>query len=102
MVLAPARDPEAMREVLAEWIDPASNTTLQTSSALPEWPANAQAPQNGEFPFYPEEGYDRAAYNTLRANNLPLLCYVQGMESVACLALGDGELTKIGVQTFPG
>ncbi|MGQ0531768.1 MAG: hypothetical protein ACT4OF_03640 [Caulobacteraceae bacterium] len=102
MVLASARDTGAMRTALAQWIDPAGNTTMQTSSALPEWPANAESPQSGEFPFYPEEGYDRESYTALRANNLPLYCYVQGMESMACLALGDGELTKIGAQSFPG
>lgn len=102
MVLAPARDAAAMETALREWADPAGNTTMQTSSALPEWPANAEGPQNGEFPFYPEAGYDRDSYNTLRANNLPLFCYVQGMESMACVALADGQLSKIGVQTFPG
>jgi hypothetical protein len=102
MVLAPAQDAAAMRTALAEWISPASNTTMLTSAALPEWPANADGPQNGEFPFYPEPGYDRDSYTTLRANNLPLYCYVQGMESMACLALGEGGLAKVGVQTFPG
>jgi len=102
MVLAPAQDAAAMRDALAAWISPASNTIMQTSAALPEWPGNADAPQNGEFPFYPEAGYGREAYNTLRSNNLPLYCYVQGMESQACLALSEGGLTKIGVQTFPG
>ena len=86
---------------LAEWVTPGS--TMISTSALPEWPANAQAPESGEFPFYPEEGYDREAYNALRTNNLPLYCYVQGMESLACIAFsGEGEVSKIGVQSFPG
>jgi ABC-type Fe3+-hydroxamate transport system substrate-binding protein len=102
MVLANARDSGAMEVSLAGWINPAANTTMQTSSALPEWPANADSPQNGEFPFYPEAGYDRDSYTTLRTNNLPLYCFVQGMESMACLALGDSGLEKIGVQSFPG
>ncbi len=75
---------------------------MQTSAALPDWPANADGPQSGEFPFYPEAGYDRESYMTLRANDLPLFCYVQGMESMGCLAAADGEVTKIGVQSFPG
>jgi ABC-type Fe3+-hydroxamate transport system substrate-binding protein len=102
MVLAPAHDVAAMRAALAEWIAPESNTTMQSTSALPEWPTNADSPQSGEFPFYPEAGYDRDSYNTLRTNNLPLYCFVQGMESMACLALSDGGLEKIGVQSFPG
>jgi ABC-type Fe3+-hydroxamate transport system substrate-binding protein len=102
MVLATARDSGAIEVALSGWINPEANTTMQSTSALPEWPANAEAPQNGEFPFYPEAGYDRESYTALRANNLPLYCFVQGMESMACLALADGELTLIGVQSFPG
>jgi hypothetical protein len=101
MTLAPARDQAAMETALGEWVTP--STVMVSTSALPDWPANATAPQNGEFPFYPEEGYDRDSYMALRGNNLPLFCYVQGMESMACIAFsGDGEVSKIGVQTFPG
>jgi len=102
MVLKPAHDVAAMRTALAEWIDPAKNTTMLSTSALPEWPENAEMPESGEFPFYPAEGYDRETYTALRAANLPLFCYVQGMESLACLSYGDGGVEKIGVQTFPG
>ncbi|MGD9979604.1 MAG: hypothetical protein AB7H66_07400 [Hyphomonadaceae bacterium] len=102
MVLASARDGGAMEVALSGWINPEANTMMQSTSALPEWPVNADAPQNGEFPFYPEPGYDRESYTRLRANNLPLYCFVQGMESTACLALSDGGLERIGVQSFPG
>ena len=101
MMLAPARDQRAMQRALGEWIN-YDNHTRATTSALPDWPANATGPQNGEFPFYPAEGYDHDAYMTLRQNNLPIYCYVQGMESMTCLAWGDGGLENIGVQTFPG
>lgn len=101
MTLAPARDQAAMQTALREWVTP--GTTMISTSALPEWPANAAAPQNGEFPFYPESDFDRESYAVLRQNNLPLFCYVQGMESQACIMFsGEGEVTKIGVQTFPG
>jgi hypothetical protein len=101
MTLAPARDQAAMQTALEEWVMP--STMMISSSALPDWPANAAAPQNGEFPFYPEEGYDRESYMALRTNNVPLFCYVQGMESMACIAFsGDGDVSKIGVQSFPG
>lgn len=102
MVLAQASTPAAMQTALQEWVDPASNTTMQTSSALPEWPANADSPQNGEFPFYPAEGVTRDLYNQVRDANVPLYCYVQGMESSNCLALRDGALESVGVQSFPG
>ena len=102
MLLAPAHASEAMRTALAEWIDPANNTTLQLTGALPEWPANADQPANGEFPFYPDQGVDRESYNAFRAANTPMFCYVQGMESLACIALSNGEMSQVGVQLFPG
>lgn len=102
MVLASAHDSAAMRTALTEWIAPESNTTMQTTSALPEWPANAVQPPNGEFPFYPDEGVDRDAYNAIRTANVPMYCFVQGMESLSCLALRDGALESIGAQSFPG
>lgn len=102
MTLAEATTPALMQTALQQWIDPASNTTMQTSSALPEWPANADGPQNGEFPFYVDEGYTRELYNEIRNANLPLYCFVQGMESLRCLALRNGALESVGVQSFPG
>jgi ABC-type Fe3+-hydroxamate transport system substrate-binding protein len=101
MGLADATSPTAMETALTAWIS-AQNTTIPTAGALPDWPQSAQFPPNGEFPFYPEEGVSRADYMALRNRNAPLYCYVQGMESLACLAYENGELTKIGVQTFPG
>lgn len=102
MLLADARDPTAMRAALSEWIDPAGNTTMQTTGALPEWPANADSPQNGEFPFYPDEAVNRETYNEIRTGDTPLYCYVQGMESLACVTLRDGGMMQVGVQLFPG
>ncbi|MBL8549111.1 MAG: hypothetical protein JNJ73_03935 [Hyphomonadaceae bacterium] len=101
MSLADARDALAMRAALARWIDPAA-TRLARASDLPPWPANAEYPASGEFPFYPESWLDRASYEALRARGDPIFCYVQGMESIACLALSGGQLSKVGVQTFPG
>jgi hypothetical protein len=101
MMLAPAHDTAAMQTALQEWVT-FDNHTMASTSALPDWPANATGPQNGEFPFYPEQAYDRDSYMRVRANGLPLFCYVQGMESQACLALADGEFSKVGVQSFPG
>lgn len=102
MTLASARDADAMQRALAEWIDPASNTTMQTTGALPDWPANADGPQSGEFPFYVADGWDREAYMAARAANTPMFCFVQGMESMACLVSRNETFEKIGVQSFPG
>jgi hypothetical protein len=99
MPLAHVTDAVAMQTALAEWTNPGQR---QTSAGLPQWPANAESPATGEFPFYPHEGIDRAQYEGIRARNLPVICYVQGMESLNCLVLEDGGLTSIGLQTFPG
>jgi hypothetical protein len=102
MTLAQAHDLAAMEHALTNWID-SNNRTIASTSALPDWPEGANAPQNGEFPFYPEgDGASRDAYLALRTANVPVFCYVQGMESEACVALQNGEMTKIGVQSFPG
>jgi hypothetical protein len=101
MTLAGARTSAEMETALADWIN-SDNSTMATTSALPDWPENAAGPQNGEFPFYVDDAYNRAAYMTLRQSDAPLFCYVQGMESMACLALAGGEISKVGVQAFPG
>jgi len=101
MVLAGARNDAAMRTALGEWID-SSNNTMSTSSALPDWPAGAPEPVSGEFPLYVDDSLDRTNYLELRERNVPVFCYVQGMESLNCLAYENGLMTPIGVQTFPG
>ncbi len=101
MSLAQANDAAAMQAALADWIN-SSNNTMATSGALPDWPASTEAPESGEFPFYPEEGIARDRYLAIRAADAPLFCFVQGGESQACLALQNGVLTKVGVQLFPG
>ena len=102
MTLAPARDRAAMETALREWLN-SGNHTMATSSALPDWPERAAAPASGEFPFYPEPSFDREAYMSLRESDVPLYCFVQGMESMACLAFSvGGDIEKVGVQSFPG
>ncbi|MES1199006.1 MAG: hypothetical protein ABUS48_03400 [Pseudomonadota bacterium] len=100
MTLSSAKDAAAMQTALVQWIDPA--TAASTTNDLPEWSANAENPIRGEFPFYPEERIDRAVYSGIRAADAPMYCYVQGMESQACIAWTNGQMTKLGVQTFPG
>lgn len=101
MVLAGAADAAAMQTAANEWVA-FDNHTMATTGALPEWPANAEQPQNGEFPFYPESDVTREIYNTYRTRDLPMYCYVQGMESQACLTWDTDRLVLLGVQTFPG
>lgn len=90
-----------MTRALGEWLS--QNHMFKSSAELPEWKKGADAPMSGEFQFIPEPEYDRDAYEQARAAKSPVFCYVQGMESMACLILSnDGQMTKIGVQTFPG
>jgi hypothetical protein len=101
MVLAGAESVEDMQRRLNEWVNP-PGAGRDSTGDLPVWTAGAAQPMSGEFPFYAEEGMTRAAYETLRGRDAPMFCFVQGMESEACLTLENGRVTKIGVQSFPG
>lgn len=101
MVLRGAESPADMERMLREWIVP-PGAAKDSTGDLPVWAANAEQPVSGEFPFYPEEGVDRAAYEALRRSDAPMFCFVQGMESEACVAAENGAVRTIGVQTFPG
>jgi ABC-type Fe3+-hydroxamate transport system substrate-binding protein len=101
MMLAHATTPEDMTQALAEWVNP-NTSPFQTTADLPVWPVGAEGPTHEEFPFYPEEGARQDTYEGLRSRAVPVICYVQGMESSACLTLENGQLNKIGIQTFPG
>ncbi len=94
-----AKDSSAMQTKLAEWLDQQSSP-FASSDKLPAWASGAAQPDSGEFPFYPD--IDREGYEQIRAAKAPMFCFVQGMESQACYALRDGQLERIGVQTFPG
>lgn len=101
MTLAGAESVDDLRRRLGEWITP-PGVQMDSTGDLPEWVQGAEHPVNEEFPFYPEEDVTRDYYEALRAQDRAMFCYVQGMESMACLAMRDGALAKIGVQSFPG
>jgi hypothetical protein len=102
MVFAGVSDRAAMTRALSEWIDQ-KGAMMPRTDKLPDWPKGADAPQGGgEFPFYPDGGIDREMYLKLRGAKLPMFCYVQGMESMGCVALEGDGITKVGLQTFPG
>lgn len=98
MVLREVGDVDGMTAALTEWIEVGDKTTRD----LPEWPDEASAPNAGEFPFYPDEGWDAASFSALREQGAPMFCHVQGRESLRCLTSKDGAVSTIGVQTFPG
>jgi hypothetical protein len=98
--LAGASSAEDMQRRLQEWVNGAG-PVLDSTGDLPEWEENAELPGNSEFPFRPY-GIDRAAYAALRATDVPMFCFVQGMETQACFWLDQGALRRIGEQSFPG
>ena len=101
MIFGGVADRNAMTRTLGDWIDQ-RKSSMANSDKLPDWPRGAAAPKAGEFPFYPDGDVDRDAYMKLRSARVPMFCYVQGMESMACVALTSDGVTKVGVQTFPG
>jgi hypothetical protein len=116
MVFGGVTTKPAMTAALSAWVR--QDHQFKTSANLPPWPQGAEAPQAGEFPFYPEADVDRDTYEKIRAVKAPVFCYVQGMESMACYALSRDEtclagyngaqvcavpeMRKIGLQLFPG
>jgi hypothetical protein len=96
-------DKTVMTTTLADWINQ-EDSMMKKGEALPAWDADQPQPVSGEFPFYLDEGIDRELYEKVRRANGPLFCYVQGMESMACVSLDTttGEMTRVGAQSFPG
>jgi hypothetical protein len=99
----------AMKRALEDWIG--GSPTFREADALPDWPEGAIGPSTKlwspndkeGFPFEPAAGIDRDIYIRMRKAMLPLLCYVMGRESLACVvATPDGSVTKVSVQSFPG
>lgn len=103
MVLAGQPTKADMEGALFQWgMQDAGPDGVAHTGSLPAWKAGADAPEAGEFPFYVEASVDQTYYEQLRAAKAPMICYVQGMESLACLALYEGGFVMVGVQTFPG
>ena len=98
-VLAGANTVEDMERRLQEWVSPSA--ALDSTGDLPEWAANAAIPGESASPFRPY-GMDRAAYDALRAADVPMFCFVQNMDSQACFWLDAGAFRRIGEQQIPG
>lgn len=87
---------------LSAWVGNYANRS--STQTLPPWRAGADAPVASEFPFYVDAGVTQAVYEAVRAQDAPMVCYIQGMESMRCVYLGANgqELLSVGVQSFPG
>lgn len=104
MLLAGQATKADMEAALFQWgmQDAGPDGGVPNTSSLPEWKDGAEVPQSDGFAFYPDLAVDPAYYEQLRAAKAPMICYVQGMESTACIALYEGGMVLVGVQTFPG
>jgi len=91
----------AMTRALADWVR-APTTRPRTTADLAPWAQTSGHRGESEFPFRPEEWIDEVTYERLAGEAKPMFCYVQGMESIACLVEFDDRLEKVGVQSFPG
>ncbi|NOT41046.1 MAG: hypothetical protein HOP13_11180 [Alphaproteobacteria bacterium] len=102
MTFVDANTVPKMKAALREWLF--QQHTFKSTGDLPEWKKGADSPVPlGEFPFYPDFGMEQAGYAQIRAEKRSIFCYVQGMESLACIAISkDGTATKLGAQSFPG
>jgi hypothetical protein len=104
--LKDAAEPEAMKTAMSDWIF--QGPEVDTTETLPPWEQTEGQPQRAEFPFMPESWFDKAAWDALKAEKLPMFCFPQGMESLRCAVLRAGDATaptqmeEIGLQLFPG
>jgi hypothetical protein len=101
MGLGDQPDTAAMTKALGEWIDPTASN-IQTTGDLPPWDETEGQAKRAEFPFMPAEWLDQETYEAIRTEKAPVYCFVQGMESLNCVALRDGQIEDLGLQLFPG
>jgi hypothetical protein len=103
---APVTDAKKMRAALTEWIDTGLSSKINHLSQYPEWKDGAEGPAEtppAEFPFTASSDLTRDTYENWRKQNLPVFCFVQGIESERCLVLAkDGSVSEVGIQSFPG
>jgi hypothetical protein len=98
--LSEARTRAHMQTALQRWMVGLSSANQNAN--LPNWLSGASAPVDREFGFTPAEGITRSDYLAVKSGSVPLLCYVQGMESIKCLVYRNGGMEDFGIQAFPG
>jgi hypothetical protein len=72
-----------MDRFLAGW----ANVTEMRSNSLPQWRQDAATLTESAEIFAYETPYDREAYEMLRAQDLPMICYAAGAEASQCLII---------------
>jgi hypothetical protein len=96
-------DDASMTAALKNWV---AQNQAQSTAELPDWKAGDERPVregDGEFGFFVSDETSREFYLEIRRNNQPLFCFVQGVESMSCIAAaGSNNIYEIGGFTFPG
>lgn len=93
---------DRMTEALKEWL--VYSTPAAAQEILPPWREGANAPEDREFPFFPDEFLSPDVYRAAYAQNWTVICYIQGRESFYCLGEEpqSRNLIGLGFQLFPG
>lgn len=95
---------QTMQQAVTEWISLESN--FRKPDFLMPWPKGSDSPpvkEGEEFAFMVSDQISRDTYEAGRSSGNTLYCFVQGIESEACLSAADSEtVTQIGYQPFPG
>lgn len=103
---APVTDNKKMLKALNEWVEAGLSSKINRLSHYTEWKAGADGPIENppsEFPFTVNSDVDRNTYEDWRKQNLPVFCFVQGIESERCIVVTkQGEVSEVGIQSFPG
>ena len=103
---APVADIKNMRVALGDWLDTGLSSKKNRLSKFLEWKAGTDGPTESppaEFPFTVSSDVSQETYEGWRKQNVPVFCFVQGMESMRCVVLTkDGSVTEVGMQSFPG
>lgn len=102
----PVTDVNQMRVALGEWLKAGLSSKKNSMAKFIPWRKGAAGPAEdppSEFPFTLESDVSRDTYEEWRKADLPVFCFVQGMESMRCLvASKDGAVIELGIQSFPG
>ncbi|MBO6797506.1 hypothetical protein [Maricaulis sp.] len=86
-------EPAELPAAIEDWLT--AGPGRSRTSELPPYQDTA------EFPFM--SGADGPnQHEAWRSGDYPMQCYVQGMESMNCVALVEGEIVELGYQLFPG
>ncbi len=103
---APVTDNKKMLKALNEWLDTGLFSKVTRLSQYAEWKAGADGPIENPpsaFPFTVNSDLNRNTYEEWRKQNVPVFCFVQGIESERCLVrTKQGEVSEVGIQSFPG